>query len=796
MHGTQTAALQYQDAGYNCIPIALDGSKRPAVSTWKPYQTQQASSTELQQWFGTQQLGIGIVCGPVSGNLLVIDFDRDAEQTYLLWMQLVRQQMPTLADQLAVVKTPRPGYHVWISCDEQPPAPQVLAYTAPEPRVLDANTPVLDADGNPILAPGVLIEVRSSGNYVIAPGSPSAVHASGRNYVWHRGGPGKVPKLSSSQVHTLLDLARQLTRYTPQHVTRPESAGTIYQGEPRPGDIYNEQTDLLGLLQQHGWTEHHTAAGDVVHVTRPGKRTSDGASGTVGALRSPTGKPLLYVFSSSASPFDANQTYDAFAAYTLLVHRGDYSRAAGVVRVQLAQQLQQAQQQWHTSNSPQVQQYQPFPVGLLPEPVAQYVTAHADAIGIDPAFVAVPMLSVLAALIGQARRVQIKNTWKEPSVLWTVTVAESSSGKTPGYMAATAPVLHIEEKLQRIRAHKYQQYLDSIAEWKQAKAAKKDKGMPRPELEPFPDQIAVDDVTMETLTSIHRDNWKGLLLACDELNGWLSSFNLYRSGKGRDVENWLSLNTGGRIIYNRKTDSSRIFIPSTAVSVCGGIQPAVAVKTLYTPAFIANGLAARILSARPPSKVVRWTDKEVDLQTNQTMNTLASKLWALQGTEASGVQQSIDLAFDADAKAEFIQYYEQAANAAEQMDPDQRNLSLKLRPAAARLALVFSVVQQVHTGTDATGPVDLACTRAGIELAQWFLSELERNYLAGMCEHQTDTLQAHAMWIKEKHPAGIDARTLQQFRRGLESADKARLLLQQLAEQGYGRFDGARYVPN
>jgi hypothetical protein len=178
------------------------------------------------------------------------------------------------------------------------------------------------------------------------------------------------------------------------------------------------------------------------------------------------------------------------------------------------------------------------------------------------------------------------------------------------------------------------------------------------------------------------------------------------------------------------------------------------------------------------------------------MNTLAAKLWALQGTEVSGVQQSIQLPFDADAKTEFIQYYEQAADAAEQMDPDQRNLSLKLRPAAARLALVFSVVQQVALGTDATGPVDLASTRAGIELAQWFLSELERNYLAGMCEHQTDTLQAHATWIKEKHPAGIDARTLQQFRRGLGSADKARLTLQQLAEQGYGRFEGARYIPS
>jgi hypothetical protein len=354
--------------------------------------------------------------------------------------------------------------------------------------------------------------------------------------------------------------------------------------------------------------------------------------------------------------------------------------------------------------------------------------------------------------------------------------------------------MHIETKLGRVRAHKHQQHRDKLAQWKLDKA--KDKSLPKPEQEVFLDQILVDDVTMETLTRIHGHNWKGLVLACDELNGWLGSFNLYRSGKGRDIENWLSLHNGGRCIYNRKTDSSRIFLPSTSVSICGGIQPAVAAKTLYTPAFIANGLAARILSVRPPSKVVRWTDTEVDLSVIQTMNSLAGSLWNIRGTEAAGTQQPIDLPFTADARQAYRDYYEQTADAAEQMEPDQRNLSLKLRPAAARLALVFSVVQQVYAGTDATGPVDLASTRAGISLAQWFMAEVHRNYLAGMCNHQADTLQAHLSWIREHKPQGVTARTLQQCRRGLGSADKARLVLQQLAESSYGRFEGDTFIPN
>jgi D-serine deaminase-like pyridoxal phosphate-dependent protein len=76
------------------------------------------------------------------------------------------------------------------------------------------------------------------------------------------------------------------------------------------------------------------------------------------------------------------------------------------------------------------------------------------------------------------------------------------------------------------------------------------------------------------------------------------------------------------------------------------------------------------------------------------------------------------------------------------------------------------------------------------------MAELHRNYVAGMCDHQAESLQAHLSWIREHHPQGIAARTLQQYRRGLESADKARLTLQQLVESKYGRFEGDTFIPN
>jgi hypothetical protein len=778
----------YTAAGFNPIPIIPNGTKCPAVE-WKPYQTQRATPAELKKWFGKRKHGIGIVCGPISGNLLVIDFDKQAEHIYPQWLEQVRQQLPELANRLAVVQTPRPGYHVWLKTTEtDPPGPQTLAYSAPKPTADASSSPILDADGQPIQEPGILIEIRGTGNYVIAPGSPDATHYTRKPYTWFQGGPAEVPEVTDRELTILLDAARALTQYSPQHVQR--KAGKRYEGEPRPGDVFNQHADLLKLLLSHGWQEHHRV-GETLHLTRPGKTKTDGTSATLGALRSVDGRPLLYVFSSAASPFQANQTYDAFAAYTLLEHGGNYGRAASTVRAKYAQQVQEAQKLWQDAHQPQKLEYEPFPVDLFPSPVREYVTEQAKAIGIDAAFVAVPMLPVLAGLIGQTRKIRIKEEWTEPSILFTAVVNSSGGGKSPGFKAAMKLPMHIESKLQRIRARKQAEYQAERKQWK----AKNDKKLREPEPEPYNTQLIVDDATMEAITSIHCHNPRGLLLATDELSGWLGSFNVYRKGQGRDVQNWLTFYDGGPVAVNRK-NGERLFLLSTSISVAGGIQPKVAKEKLYTEEFITNGLVGRFLVASPPFAVADFSESVVPKEVSQDAMALATKLYNLTGCivdiEGQPCAESTLLGFTPEAHNRWVTYMETTKAQAEQMVDPQRTLFVKLRPAAARIALVLSVVEQVWKGTDATGPIELRSLEAGIQIAEWFGREVERNWTskrgAGLLEHLG--------WIQEKHPNGIDARELQQGRKGIEKADDARRVLQKLVEQGYGRWEGILFVPH
>src|SRR5207249_1962604 len=109
-------------------------------------------------------------------------------------------------------------------------------------------------------------------------------------------------------------------------------------------------------------------------------------------------------------------------------------------------------------------------------------------------------------------------------------------------------------------------------------------------------RYVVGDVTVEALAPILKANPRGVLLARDELPGWIRSFDRYANGKGgADAAHWLSMHTGESLTVDRKTGMPKtIYVPSAAVSVIGGIQPGVLVRVM-TPELRESGMLARLL---------------------------------------------------------------------------------------------------------------------------------------------------------------------------------------------------------
>lgn len=83
-------ALIYRDMGLCPIPLCRrndprdeSGNKRPMLVNWQ--NTAMPNDALLARWFGDERRNIGIVCGRVSGNLVVVDFDDFG--AYIDWLE-------------------------------------------------------------------------------------------------------------------------------------------------------------------------------------------------------------------------------------------------------------------------------------------------------------------------------------------------------------------------------------------------------------------------------------------------------------------------------------------------------------------------------------------------------------------------------------------------------------------------------------------------------------------------------------------------------------------------------------
>ncbi len=293
-----------------CVLPARRAEKRPAIGAWKRYQKRLPTVLELEAWFANAHDALCILCGKVSGQLEIIDFDAGGESFRTWWERIV----PTLRDRLVVESTPSGGRHVIYRCGAQVCGNLKLAQRQ---------------DGDAIVT---LIETRGEGGLFLCAPSPG--------YAVIQGDPCDVPTLTAAERDLLLQAAWELNEYLPPVVDHPSHSGLVGQTAPssaphsggasnnadRPGDDFNQRGDVRAVLAQHGWAlaQSARAAGENEYWRRPGK-----AEGWSASLKN----NVFYVFSSNAAPFEPNRAYAPFAVYALLEHGGDWAQAASSLRV-------------------------------------------------------------------------------------------------------------------------------------------------------------------------------------------------------------------------------------------------------------------------------------------------------------------------------------------------------------------------------------------------------------------------------------------------------------------------------
>jgi len=293
----------------------------------------------------------------------------------------------------------------------------------------------------------------------------------------------------------------------------------------------------------------------------------------------------------------------------------------------------------------------------------------------------------------------------------------------------------------------------------------------------------MDDMTLEALADTIQQNPRGVLVKKDELSHWLASFDQYHAGKGSDVSRWLSLHTAMFFGIDRRTDHRRYRIPNPRVCITGGIQPRVLARAL-TEDFFERGLPARFLFAAPPSRQDRWREDTIPDRVRDDMLELFDKLWLLQPERDSNDNpQPVLLTLEADAKREFVAYYNECGASA--VDGDDRTEAAwnKLSGYAARLALIG----QLATDPNATRVTGEAM-KAACDLARWFGTEALRIY-ASMAETPGQREGRKLVEFIESRGGLVSVRDVTHCNWAFRAqADKAEQALNALVKQGLGQW--------
>lgn len=143
-------ALEYFARGWSVIPIKPN-SKLPAIK-WQRFQSELPTEAEIRKWFAKPR-NIAIVCGAVSGDLVVRDFD--VLDVYRRW----EAANPILARTLPTVETVK-GRHVYFTA------------TRDELLAVGFDAKITHVEGG---------ELRAGGGYCLLPPS---VHPDGPKYRW------------------------------------------------------------------------------------------------------------------------------------------------------------------------------------------------------------------------------------------------------------------------------------------------------------------------------------------------------------------------------------------------------------------------------------------------------------------------------------------------------------------------------------------------------------------------------------------------------------------------------------
>jgi hypothetical protein len=366
---------------------------------------------------------------------------------------------------------------------------------------------------------------------------------------------------------------------------------------------------------------------------------------------------------------------------------------------------------------------EPFPLEVLPVPLRQFVEEAAWAVNCPPDFVAVPMLVMAGAAIGNSRRLAITRSHVQGAALYAAVVNRPGSGKSPANSL-------LREPFDRAQAKWIEEWKVVLGEWKKTDP---DGRGPKPVCP----RCVVGDTTTESLKATLSENPRGVLMVLDELTSLVAGLNQYKQGRGNDKQFYLSAWANETIINDRRSDKDKdggpTFIRHPLIGIYGGIPPDVLDRFRSDRSRnempTNDGWLDRFLLSYPDDlPAVGETWREVSPEARENWRDVVDLLLSLDMVAGDDGHRRAELVkLTADGRAAWQRFTEQhAAEVNDGAFPDHlRGPWSKLRGYCGRLALIVHQLR-VACGATRLKDVDGESVSAAVKLVAYFKAHARR----------------------------------------------------------------------
>jgi len=417
--------------------------------------------------------------------------------------------------------------------------------------------------------------------------------------------------------------------------------------------------------------------------------------------------------------------------------------------------------------------------GILPAPLVRDLIHDAEVLNVDPVVIWQPLMASVASLGGTKINL-VLGSRRVPSVLWSVVVLESGGGKTRADSLVLEPLRKLQADAMTRYDREYTNYREELKEWE--KAHEEGEEMPVP---PILRKLIYEVATIQAVLKRSSENkGHGALWARDEIAGLFNSLGQFSKGEDESMQVLLKLWDAAGICVDRVSVADSYFADKTAISMSGGIQPAVFRKT-FSDADDSNGLQARMLFAVAKARKQRYV--EGFCQLSERLPLMYQFLEELPETNVE---------LSPEAKKYYKKLVEVLGDQIEEtVHPAIRTWMSKLPTQILRIALNLHLIEQFYSPSKNIKVLTKQTLERAVKLGQYYRSAFHvlQEKVSNSDEISTILLQICDRADKSKD--GVSARDIYRPLNSIKTRAKAagrevaaytQDLFNKLVEMGYG----------